>query len=94
MLPHDHLPPGPALFQVGDRCGDFGEWIAPVDLRAHFAGLNQLRKEFQILGGYGYTREYPVERWHRDAKIYTIFEGTSEIQRLVIARAISGLHIQ
>jgi alkylation response protein AidB-like acyl-CoA dehydrogenase len=48
----------------------------------------------QILGGYGYTREYPVERWHRDAKIYTIFEGTSEIQRLVIARAISGLHIQ
>ena len=48
----------------------------------------------QILGGYGYTREYPVERWHRDAKIYTIFEGTSEIQRLVIARAISGLRIQ
>ena len=31
----------------------------------------------QILGGYGYTREYPVERWHRDAKIHTIFEGTS-----------------
>jgi len=48
----------------------------------------------QILGGYGYTRDYPVERWHRDAKIYTIFEGTSEIQRLVIARAISGLRIQ
>jgi acyl-CoA dehydrogenase len=48
----------------------------------------------QILGGYGYTREYPVERWHRDAKIYTIFEGTSEIQRLVIARALSGLRIE
>jgi alkylation response protein AidB-like acyl-CoA dehydrogenase len=48
----------------------------------------------QILGGYGYTREYPVERWHRDAKIYTIFEGTSEIQRLVIARAISGLRVE
>ena len=48
----------------------------------------------QILGGYGYVREYPVERWHRDSKIYTIFEGTSEIQRLVIARAISGVHIQ
>jgi len=48
----------------------------------------------QILGGYGYVRDYPVERWHRDAKIYTIFEGTSEIQRLVIARAISGVHIK
>ena len=47
----------------------------------------------QILGGYGYTREYPVERWHRDAKIHTIFEGTSEIQQLVIARAISGMRI-
>jgi alkylation response protein AidB-like acyl-CoA dehydrogenase len=48
----------------------------------------------QILGGNGYTREYPVERMHRDAKIYTIFEGTSEIQRLVIARSISGVHIK
>jgi len=48
----------------------------------------------QILGGYGYVRDYPVERWYRDAKIYTIFEGTSEIQRLVVARAISGVHIQ
>ena len=48
----------------------------------------------QILGGCGYVRDYPVERWHLDSKIYTIFEGTSEIQRLVIARAISGVHIQ
>ena len=48
----------------------------------------------QILGGYGYVRENPVERWHRDSKIYTIFEGTSEIQRLIIARAISGVHIR
>jgi alkylation response protein AidB-like acyl-CoA dehydrogenase len=47
----------------------------------------------QILGGNGYTREYPVERMARDAKIYTIFEGTSEIQRLVISRAISGIYI-
>jgi acyl-CoA dehydrogenase len=47
----------------------------------------------QILGGAGYVRDSPVERWYRDAKIYTIFEGTSEIQRLVIARAISGLHL-
>ena len=47
----------------------------------------------QILGGYGYVRENPVERWHRDSKIYTIFEGTSEIQRLIVSRAISGVHI-
>jgi acyl-CoA dehydrogenase len=47
----------------------------------------------QILGGYGYIRDFPVEQWHRDSKIYTLFEGTSEIQRLVIARAASGLHI-
>ena len=51
-------------------------------------------RAIQILGGNGYTREYPVERMHRDAKIYTIFEGTSEIQRLVISRAISGVHVR
>ncbi|GAA4373278.1 acyl-CoA dehydrogenase family protein [Nocardioides caricicola] len=48
----------------------------------------------QILGGNGFTREYPVERMARDAKIYTIFEGTSEIQRLVIARSVSGAPIR
>jgi len=48
----------------------------------------------QILGGNGYTRDYPVERMHRDAKIFTIFEGTSEIQRLVISRAVTGLPIR
>ncbi|NUR30129.1 MAG: acyl-CoA dehydrogenase [Catenulispora sp.] len=48
----------------------------------------------QILGGNGFTREYPVERMHRDSAIYTIFEGTSEIQRLVIARTISGAGIR
>jgi len=48
----------------------------------------------QILGGNGYTREYPVERWHRDAKIFTIFEGTSEIQRMLIGRTITGLDVR
>jgi alkylation response protein AidB-like acyl-CoA dehydrogenase len=51
-------------------------------------------RAIQILGGYGYTREYPVERMHRDAKIFDIFEGTEQIQQLVIARAISGLRIE
>jgi acyl-CoA dehydrogenase len=62
-----------------------------------FAGETAVKvteEAIQIMGGAGYIREHPVERWHRDSKIYTIFEGTSEIQRLVIARAISGVHIQ
>jgi acyl-CoA dehydrogenase len=62
-----------------------------------FAGETAVKvteEAIQILGGYGYVRDYPVERWHRDSKIYTIFEGTSEIQRLIIARSISGVHIK
>jgi acyl-CoA dehydrogenase len=51
-------------------------------------------RAIQILGGNGYTREYPVERWHRDAKIFTIFEGTSEIQRMLIGRTITGLDVR
>jgi acyl-CoA dehydrogenase len=62
-------------------------------LKAGEVAVWATERAIQILGGNGYTREYPVERMHRDAKIYTIFEGTSEIQRLVISRAISGLHI-
>jgi alkylation response protein AidB-like acyl-CoA dehydrogenase len=62
-------------------------------LKAGEVAVWATEQAIQILGGYGYVREYPVEKWHRDSKIYTIFEGTSEIQRLVVARAISGLHI-
>ena len=47
-------------------------------------------KAVQIFGGYGYTAEYPVERMMRDAKVCEIGEGTSEIQRIVIARQILG----
>jgi acyl-CoA dehydrogenase len=63
-------------------------------LKAGEVAVWATERAIQILGGNGYTREFPVERWHRDAKIYTIFEGTSEIQRLVIARAISGMQIR
>jgi acyl-CoA dehydrogenase len=63
-------------------------------LKAGEVAVWATERAIQILGGNGYTREFPVERMHRDAKIYTIFEGTSEIQRLVISRAISGLQIQ
>jgi alkylation response protein AidB-like acyl-CoA dehydrogenase len=62
-------------------------------LKASEVAVWSTERAIQILGGAGYTREHPVERMHRDAKIFTIFEGTSEIQRLVISRAISGIHI-
>jgi acyl-CoA dehydrogenase len=63
-------------------------------LKAGEVAVWATERAIQILGGNGYSREFPVERMHRDAKIYTIFEGTSEIQRLVIARAISGMQIR
>ncbi|MGY1454107.1 acyl-CoA dehydrogenase family protein [Streptomyces sp. SS8] len=63
-------------------------------LRAGELAVAATEKAVQVLGGAGYSREHPVERMYRDAKIYTIFEGTSEIQRLVIARAVSGRHIR
>jgi alkylation response protein AidB-like acyl-CoA dehydrogenase len=63
-------------------------------LKAGEVAVAVTEKAVQILGGAGYLREHPVERMFRDAKIYTIFEGTSEIQRLVISRAISGMQIR
>jgi acyl-CoA dehydrogenase len=63
-------------------------------LKAGEVAVAVAEKAVQILGGAGYLREHPVERWYRDAKIYTIFEGTSEIQRLVVSRAISGMQIR
>jgi acyl-CoA dehydrogenase len=68
--------------------GSMSKW------KASETAVRVTEEAIQILGGYGYTREYPVERWHRDAKIHTIFEGTSEIQQLVISRAISGMRIE
>jgi len=62
-------------------------------LYAGEVAVRATEEAIQILGGAGYVKDHPVEQWHRDSKIYTIFEGTSEIQRLVIARAISGIHI-
>ncbi|NMO03266.1 acyl-CoA dehydrogenase [Gordonia sp. TBRC 11910] len=63
-------------------------------LKASEVAVWAAERAVQILGGAGYSRDHPVERFYRDAKIYTIFEGTSEIQRLVIARALSGKHIR
>ena len=63
---------------------------AKAKLYASEMARRQTAEAIQILGGYGYTREFPVERYYRDAKITEIYEGTSEIQRLVIARHILG----
>ncbi|MCI4063595.1 acyl-CoA dehydrogenase family protein [Micromonospora sp. R77] len=63
-------------------------------LKAGEVAVSVTDRAVQLLGGAGFLRDHPVERWYRDAKIYTIFEGTSEIQRLVISRAISGMHIR
>ena len=64
---------------------------AKAKLFASEMARRQTGEAIQIFGGYGYTREFPVERYYRDAKITEIYEGTSEIQRLVIARSILGL---
>jgi alkylation response protein AidB-like acyl-CoA dehydrogenase len=64
---------------------------AKAKLFASEVARRQTAEAIQILGGYGYTKEFPVERYYRDAKITEIYEGTSEIQRLVIARSILGL---
>jgi alkylation response protein AidB-like acyl-CoA dehydrogenase len=63
---------------------------AQAKLFASGVARRQTGEAIQILGGYGYTKEFPAERYYRDAKVTEIYEGTSEIQRLVIARAILG----
>jgi len=61
---------------------------AMAKLFASEVAVRAAEEAVQILGGYGYTRDYPAERYYRDAKLTTIGEGTSEIQRLVIARQL------
>src|SRR5205807_9238123 len=57
-------------------------------LKASEVCVRACEQAIQTLGGWGYIKDFPVEKWYRDAKLYTIFEGTSEIQRLVIGRAL------
>ena len=63
---------------------------AQAKLFASAVARRQTGEAIQILGGYGYTKEFPAERYYRDAKVTEIYEGTSEIQKLVIARALLG----
>jgi len=64
-----------------------------VKLKAGRVAVWTTERAMQILGGAGYVTDHPVERWHRDSKIYDIFEGTEQIQQLVVARALSGMRI-
>jgi alkylation response protein AidB-like acyl-CoA dehydrogenase len=67
---------------------DLGKYSAMAKLFASDTAMAVTVEAVQVLGGYGYVTEYPVERYLRDAKITQIYEGTNEIQRLVIARAM------
>jgi alkylation response protein AidB-like acyl-CoA dehydrogenase len=71
--------------EAGER---FTKEASMAKLFASEVAMRTTEEAIQVHGGYGYTREYPVERYFRDAKLMTIGEGTSEIQRLIIARQI------
>jgi alkylation response protein AidB-like acyl-CoA dehydrogenase len=59
-------------------------------LFASEAAVKVTYEALQIFGGYGYSKEYDIERYYRDARVGTIYEGTSEAQRIVIARSLMG----
>lgn len=71
-----------------DAGEDFGSYASMCKLFASEMAMRATNQAIQIHGGYGYVREYPVERYYRDAKLGEIGEGTSEIQRIIIARAL------
>src|SRR6476469_8826173 len=73
-----------------ERPADLGKWTSMAKLFASDNAMKVTVEAIQVLGGYGYVNEYPVERMLRDAKITQIYEGTNEIQRVVIARAMAG----
>ncbi len=73
--------------QAGDP--DLGKYSAMAKLFASDVAMEVTTEAVQVLGGYGYVKEYPVERMMRDAKLTQIYEGTNEIQRVVIARSLA-----
>jgi alkylation response protein AidB-like acyl-CoA dehydrogenase len=78
-----------ALVDRPERVADVGKWTSMAKLFASDNAMKVTVEAVQVLGGYGYVNEYPVERMLRDAKITQIYEGTNEIQRVVIARAMA-----
>jgi butyryl-CoA dehydrogenase len=74
--------------RLADSGARFTKEVAEAKLFAADTAVNVTRKALQIHGGYGFMKDLPLERYYRDAKIIEIYEGTSEIQRLVISRAL------
>jgi alkylation response protein AidB-like acyl-CoA dehydrogenase len=79
-----------AAVAVDEGAKDVSYWAAIAKCYASDVAMDVTTDCVQALGGYGYIREYPVERFMRDAKITQIYEGTNQIQRVVIARSIFG----
>jgi alkylation response protein AidB-like acyl-CoA dehydrogenase len=81
------------LYKVGqmidDDAPELTKYSAMAKLLCSDVAMEVTTEAVQVLGGYGYMKEYPVERMMRDAKITQIYEGTNEIQRLVIAREMA-----
>ena len=82
------------LYEAALKCdlgaNDVTYWGALCKLKCGDVAMKVTTDAVQLLGGYGYMTEYPVERMMRDAKITQIYEGTQQIQRIVIARQILG----
>jgi alkylation response protein AidB-like acyl-CoA dehydrogenase len=82
------------LYAAADKCDagapDLTTWAAMCKLKCGDVAMSVTTDAVQLLGGFGYSSEYPVERMMRDAKITQIYEGTQQIQRIVIARSIVG----
>jgi alkylation response protein AidB-like acyl-CoA dehydrogenase len=82
------------LYEAARKCDesapDLTLWAAMAKLKCGDTAMRVTTDAVQILGGFGYSTEYPVERMMRDAKITQIYEGTQQIQRMVIARSVVG----
>jgi alkylation response protein AidB-like acyl-CoA dehydrogenase len=78
-----------SMADKAQRPADLGKWTSMAKLFASDNAMKVTVEAIQVLGGYGYVNEYPVERMMRDAKITQIYEGTNEIQRVVIARSMA-----
>ncbi|PJE95136.1 acyl-CoA dehydrogenase [Streptomyces carminius] len=91
---YSQIEAGRALYLAAARLRDAGEPFAPQAAAAKLfctdAAMRITTDAVQLLGGYGYTRDYPVERLMREAKVLQIVEGTNQIQRMVIARHLAG----